>query len=261
MRLRPDRRAVLLLPLLLAACGGTLLLTGCGGEEETPAPETGGDFPPLRYGYLPPIKLNVQRMQTDKGFVPPTGVDEMIGFSPVDPLETLYAMARDRLRPVAQSGTATFRILTASITRHHDTLNGVLAVRLDVRDGDNTGYVVARVTANHSGEIKSMRAALYEMLKSLMSEMNVELEYQIRNKLKTWVVNAQAEPASQPQPASQAQPEPQAQPAPQPEAAPQPEPPPAAEPPPASAPEPPPDDAPPAAAPELPPAEDKAPPD
>ncbi|MGA3001067.1 MAG: hypothetical protein ABSE20_05020 [Acetobacteraceae bacterium] len=226
MTLRLTRRAVLLMPLLLAACGG---------EEEAPAPEAGGDFPPLRYGYLPPIKLNVQRIETAKRFVPPIDEDEMIGFSPVDPIDTLYAMARDRLQPVAQSGTATFRVLTASITRHHDTLNGVLAVRLDVRDGDNTGFVVARVTAHHSGEITSQRAAVYDLLKTMMFQMNVELEYQLRNKLKAWVVNAQAEPG----PAPQAQPAPPAAlPEPTPDAPPEapqdaaPEPPPADVPPP-----------------------------
>jgi hypothetical protein len=197
MRLRLARRTALLLPLLLAACGG---------GDEVPAPEPAGDFPPLRYGYLPPIKLNVQRMETARGFVLPTGDDEMIARSPVDPIETLYAMARDRLQPVAQSGTATFRVITASITKHHDTLNGVLAVRLDVRDGDNTGFVVARVTANHSGNITSQRAAVYDLLKTMMFQMNVELEYQLRNKLKAWVVSTEPAPASQGQPAPQPQP-------------------------------------------------------
>jgi hypothetical protein len=191
MTLRLPRRILLLLPLLL---------TACGGEPEVPAPEGGGDFPPLRYGYLPPIRLKVERMETDRDFVLPTGDDEMIGLSPVDPAETLFAMARDRLLPVAQSGTATFKIVTASIIRHHDTLSGVLAVRLDVEDAGNSGYVVARVTAKHSGPIPNPRAAVYDLLKSMMFEMNVELEYQLRNKLKAWVVDTQAQPAPPPQP-------------------------------------------------------------
>jgi hypothetical protein len=179
-----------------------------------PAPEPAGDFPPLRYGYLPPIKLNVQRLETARGFVLPTGENEMIALSPVDPLETLYAMARDRLQPVAQSGTATFRVIAASITKHRDTLDGVLAVRLDVRDGDNTGFVVARVTANHSGRITGQRAAIYDLLKTMMFQMNVELEYQLRNKLKAWVVSTEPAPAAQAQPAPQPQPPPQAAPLP-----------------------------------------------
>ncbi len=186
------RRAALLLPFLLAACGGD--------EDEAPPPMARHDFPPLRYGYLPPIKLNVRRLEMAGDFTLPTGPDEMIGFSPVDPVDTLDAMARDRLKPVAQSGLARFSILTASIIRHHDTMDGVLAVRLDVQNGDDTqsGYVEARVTATHSGPVADQRGAVYDMLKSMMSDMNVEFEYQLRNKLKSWVADEDAAPAAAP---------------------------------------------------------------
>jgi hypothetical protein len=65
---------------------------------------------------------------------------------------------------------------------------------------------VARATADHSGEITSQRAAVYDLLKTMMFQMNVELEYQIRNKLKAWVVDNQAAPAPQAQPAAPAAP-------------------------------------------------------
>lgn len=191
---RLTRRAALLLPLVLASCGD---------DEEVPAPVARRrDFPPLRYGYLPPIKLNVQRLETAEGFVPPSGDNEMIGLSPVDPVETLLAMARDRLQPVAQGGIATFSVLTTSIVRHRDTLNGVLAVRLDVRDADgmNAGYAEARVTATRGGPVADQPAAVYNMMKTMMDDMNVELEYQLRNKLKAWVVDTPAEPPSTPSP-------------------------------------------------------------
>jgi hypothetical protein len=104
---------------------------------------------------------------------------------------------------VGPGGIATFRILNASITRHRDTLNGVLAVRLDVHNGDGrgSGYAEARVTAAHSGAVSDTRAVVYDMLKSMMFDMNVELEYQLRNKLKAWVVDTPAQPSSPSQPA------------------------------------------------------------
>ena len=173
-----------------------MLLAACG-DDDVPAPVLRRDFPPPRYGYLPPINLNVQRVEMAEGFVPASGDDEVSFTQPVDPAQTLFAMARDRLRPVATSGTATFSILTASIKRHRDTLNGVLAVRLDVRDADgaNSGFVEARVTAAHSGEIPDQRAAVYDMLKSMMDDMNVEFEFQVRKSLRDWLVTNTAVPA------------------------------------------------------------------
>ena len=193
MPFRPTRRVALLMPLLLAACGD---------DDEVAAPAPRRDFPPLRYGYLPPIKLNVARIDLAEGFVPPSGDEEIIGTSPVDPVGALFAMARDRLKPAGSGGTATFRIVTASITRHRDVLNGVLAIRLDVHNetGTDSGYAEARVTATHSGPVSDQRGVVYDMLKSMMFDMNVELEYQLRNKLKAWVVDAQPQPASPPIP-------------------------------------------------------------
>jgi hypothetical protein len=170
------RRLVLLLPLLLAACA-----------DDEPAPPPRASFPPLRYGYLPSINLNVQRVEVTGDFIPPTGDDEVADPSTA---ETLNAMARDRLKPVGTSGVATFRILTASTIRHRDTLTGTLEVRLDVRDadGNNSGFAVARATATHNGAIPNQRAASYDLLKTMMDSMNVELEFQLRNKLRPWIV-------------------------------------------------------------------------
>ena len=183
MRLRLARRTALLLPLLIAGCG-----------DDTPSTQPRTNFPPLRYGYLPPISLYVQRVEIASDFVPAAG-DDQVGDTRMM-VDTLYAMARDRLKPVAAGGVATFRILTAAITKHGDTLNGLLAVRIDVHDADNvnSGFAEARVTATHSGPIQDLHAATYDMFKSMMDDMNVELEYQLRNKLKTWI----AEPATVP---------------------------------------------------------------
>ena len=192
MTLRLSRRATLLLLLWLASCG----------DNEVPAPVLRSDFPPLRYNYLPPIRLNVQRVEIAGDYVLPQGDLEIIGSSPVNPIDTLYAMARDRLKPVAADGAATFRILMASIIRRREKLDGVLAVRLDVHNaGDTaTGYTEARVTAAHTGLIRDQRAIVYEMLRSMMENLNVELEYQLRNKLRAWIIEPSTAPSQSPSP-------------------------------------------------------------
>lgn len=181
------RRAVLFLPLLAAACG----------DDEPVRGPSRRDFPPLRYGYLPPIPLNVQRIEMAEDFVRPAGEDELTDATAA---ETIFAMARDRLKPMTANGTGMFRILTASVALRRDMLTGVLAVRLDLHnDNDsNTGFVEARVTATKTGSIGNRRAAAYDMLKTLMDELNVELEFQIRSKLRGWIFEPPVQTPSPP---------------------------------------------------------------
>jgi hypothetical protein len=195
-----ERRSVLLLPFWLAACADY------DEGPPTPAPR---NFAPLHYDYLPPINLAVQRIEVGSDFTPSRASGEIIDTSPVNAADTLYAMARDRLRPVAASGIATFQILTASIIRRGDQLNGILEIRLDVRNGDdtNTGFVEARVSASHTGPIRDQQSAVYDMLKSMMDNMNVEMEYQLRKKLRTWIVDRPAAPQAAPPAVSPTEPE------------------------------------------------------
>ena len=187
-----------------AAIGLPLLLSGCGtGGDETRT--TKGDFPPLRYGYLPPINLKAGRLILEDGFEPSSGAGEVSAASPVNLEETLRAMARDRLKAAGSDGTASFRVETASITRRSDTLEGTLAVRLDLRDAaaSNTGFAEARVTATKTATAAEQRAAMYEMMKSMMENMNVELEYQVRHQLREWLADAKPAPSPTPRPVGQ----------------------------------------------------------
>lgn len=170
------RRAVLFLPLFAAACG----------EDEPVRGPSRREFPLLRYDYLPPIPLNVQRIEMAEGFVRLAGEEELTDSTAA---ETIFSMARDRLKPMTANGTGMFRILTASVSRRRDILTGVLAVRLELRNDDdsNSGFAEANVTATKTGSTSNRRAAAYDMLKTLMDELNVELEFQIRSKLRGWI--------------------------------------------------------------------------
>jgi hypothetical protein len=203
------RRFALLLPLAFAACG----------EAEEQA------FDPLRYNYLPPIQLNVASIAVEQRFVP-SGVDpDVTNQDPVPPIEALKAMGNDRLQAFGTANKAIFAILDASLTRQNDVVTGAFAVSLTILDDSGTqlGFAEARVQSRHAGRTGDLRPTLYEMTKAMMSDMNVEFEYQIRRNLKSFLTTGAApdtpvEQAPLDQPPQQQSPQPppsEQQPAPQ----------------------------------------------
>lgn len=169
------RRFALLLPFALAACG----------DDE--APET--NFQPLRYNYLPPIQLNVASIAIEQRFFPSGIAPDVSNLDPEPPVQALKAMANDRLQAFGTSNKAVFAVLDGSMSREGDTVTGAMAVSLSVLDDSGTqlGFAEARVQSRHTGRINGLRAVLYDLTKSMMDDMNVEFEYQIRHNLKDWI--------------------------------------------------------------------------
>jgi hypothetical protein len=175
-----SRRFVLLLPLVLASCG----------EEEQPV------FDPLRYNYLPPIQLNVASIDVQQRFIP-SGVDpDVTGQDPVPPVVALKAMANDRMQAFGTANKAVFAVLDASLIRDNDVVTGSFAVSLTILDDSGTqlGFAEARVQSRHTGRIRDLWPVLYDMTKAMMSDMNVEFEYQVRKNLKSWLTSDTAPP-------------------------------------------------------------------
>jgi hypothetical protein len=172
------RRYMLLLPLLLSACGA----------EPEPV------YDPLRYNYLPPLQLNVAGIQVEQRFIPAGVPPDVTNQDPVPPIDALKAMANDRLQAFGTANKAVFAILDASLTRQNDTVVGSFAVSLTILDdsGTQTGFAEARVQSRHSLRISELRPVLYDMTKSMMDDMNIEFEYQIRRNLKAWLTNGAA---------------------------------------------------------------------
>ncbi len=174
------RRFTLLLPLALAACES-------GGDEN-------GTFEPLRFNYLPPIQLNVASIQIEQRFVPSGIAPDVSNQDPEPPIAALRAMSADRLQAFGTANRAVFAILDASITQENNVLRGSFAVSLTIYgdDGSQRGFAEARVESRHSGRIDDLRSVLYDMTKSMMTDMNVEFEYQIHRNLKNWLTAAVA---------------------------------------------------------------------
>ena len=141
------RRASLLLPFLLAACGH---------KERT-------DFPPLRYNYLPPIRLNVASITVEQRFYPSGVAPDVTAFDPVHPVEALRAMADDRLQALGTSGQAVFGITNAALTRDDDVINCALGVVLEIypTPGAPVGLRTGRrIAAAHRLRRRSARHAV-----------------------------------------------------------------------------------------------------
>jgi hypothetical protein len=176
-----SRRSALLLPLLLAACGSEPV-----------------SYAPLRYDYLPQIRLNVAQVEVRQDFVPLGVSPDVTPLDPVQPVDVLRQMAQDRLKPFGAAGAAVAVIQNASLIRAGDTITGTLAMRLDIYASDNkrVGYAEARVSRQHVGHVDDIHQTLYDMTKQMMDAMNVELEYQIKRSLRDWIVPETGGPAA-----------------------------------------------------------------
>ena len=169
----------LLLPVIVAACSS---------EEEFSA------FQPLRYDYLPPIGLNVAAIEIRQQFVPSGARPDVTAQDPVPPMSALRAMAQDRLKAFGTSGRAVFAILDASLTQRSDTIDGSMLVSLTIvgEDGSSLGMARAQVNRRQSGSSGGLRRTLYEFTKTMMDDMNVEFEYQVRRNLKAFLLDPAA---------------------------------------------------------------------
>lgn len=185
-RCAPSRRAslkflCLALPLVVAACA-----------ESTPAPVS---FAPLRYTYLPLLRLNVATIAIQNAWQPDMTANHLESLSPETPLTALRQMAKDRLAAAGDSGRAVFTITDASIVGDGGELTGSFAVRLNVSSGDGlkSGFAEAHTTrtvAEPATEGPELRAALYDLVRTMMQTMNVDFEYQLRRSLGSWLVAA-----------------------------------------------------------------------
>ncbi len=149
-----------------------LLAAACGG----PSRSCGRDFPPLRYDYLTQLRLNVADI-------------ELPSAAAADPLDALRTRRHPRRRccrwratgwwPGGSLGRAVFVVDEAWISRVPDGLQGALAVHLDVltSDGTRAGFAEAGCRASWSGSAATCAAALYDITRQMMHDMNVEFEY------------------------------------------------------------------------------------
>ncbi len=161
-------------------------LAACSSE---PPPS----FAPLDYSYLRPIVLKVANLTVVNNYTPGPAEAALEAQDPAPPGPTLLAMLQHRLQASGQPGSGTVTIQNVSITQVNGNLNGAMTVDVNLTsaDGRSTGFAEASVnasqTAPDSGDPADMQAALYQMTKTLMNQMNVQLPYQVLHNIRSWV--------------------------------------------------------------------------
>ena len=176
-----SRRSALLTPLLLAACGGD-------GPPRT--------YPPLRYDFLTPLRLNVATV--DIAPLPPPG--PLDGTAPIAPSAALRSLAEDRLTAGGSSGRGLVTIDEARVVRAGGGLDGTMGMHLDIlaADGTRAGFAEARVTRRVGNVGRDVRGSVYDLTKQMLDDMNVELEFQIRRSLKDYLQTTGTAPTPAP---------------------------------------------------------------
>lgn len=173
------KKLVFALPLLaLAACGTT-----------PPTPT----FTPLNYSYLPPILLKVSQINVTNSYVPTPSQVATASLDPAPPAITLLNMLKQRLQPAGQPGTGTVTVQAAYVDQVNGMLVGRMVVDLNLAsaNGLSTGFTEASVSASEtapdSNAPSDMQVALYGLTKRLMTQMNVQLQYQIQRNMPDWI--------------------------------------------------------------------------
>lgn len=174
------------------------LLSGCtrSSPEET--------FPAPNYDYLPRLNLSVARLSVHDQTITQQDNKSLIAQDPVSPVGALSLMARQRLHPTqipagSNTGSGAFIITQADMTSADEdqTLTGNFSVQLHLDDPSQNhhGQITAHVSRTSSfNRATSLRHHLYALTQSLMDDMNVELEYQIRKNLADWLTDASGAP-------------------------------------------------------------------
>ena len=193
----PDRRAFLLLPLGLAACGST-------------PPPTAPDGPPIGYTHLTQIRLDVTRVDIEER-MPIPGPNDVARTLQPSAAEAVRIMGRDRLAAFGTENRARFGVTRAQIIRTRNApgtglfasdpgeqLECTLTARLDILDGNDRRLGFAEASATRGRTVDSTvagrRTGAESLLRLTMFDLNTEFEFQVRRALRPYIVVASAAP-------------------------------------------------------------------
>lgn len=177
------RRALLILPAALGACGST------------PPPQLEG--PPISYAHLTQIRLDVSAIATEDRS-PNAGPNDFGRTLQPTAVEAVLIMGRDRLAAFGSGNRARFSVTRAQVLRASprggstEQLTCSLTARLEIL-GENDrrlGYAEASAERSRTAEsVPSARGIVAEsLLRQTMFDLNTEFEFQIRRALRPYLV-------------------------------------------------------------------------
>jgi hypothetical protein len=198
---RPLARRTFLVATTAAALG---LLAGC----ETQVPHA--QFPELTYSQLPPINLNVARVDVVQQYHPPGKKPHVEQLFPVVPALAAERWARDRLRAVGNDGVVRFTVVYAGVVEvplkrttgiqgmftvdQSERYDGAIEVKIQILDGQGNelASVSTRAARSHSVPeditLLGREKAWFEMTEQMMNDLNTALDQQIKQNFAQWLV-------------------------------------------------------------------------
>ena len=180
-----------------------LVVAGCSAGMERPG------YPQISFAHLPPISLDVARVEVVDAYVSPATAPNVEHRFPVSPAATAENWGRDRLKPVGASGVVRVTVRRASVVEvplertkglrgaftvdQSERYEGVIEMAVEIfgNDGERRGMVEAQSkrtqTVPEDLSLNEREKIWFDMTDALMASMNKQLEEQIRAHLTSWV--------------------------------------------------------------------------
>ncbi|MGH3265664.1 MAG: hypothetical protein ACRDNS_27145 [Trebonia sp.] len=194
--------------LVAAATVALGLLAGC--ETQVPSDQ----FPEITFGQLPPIDLNVGRIEVVQQYHPPGKKPHVEHLFPVVPALAAERWARDRLKAVGTDGVARVVVVYAGVVEvplkrttgiegmftvdQSERYDGAIEIKIQIVNGQGQELdsVSTRAARSHSVPeditLLGREKAWYQMTVAMMNDINTALEQQIKQNFSQWVVQGAA---------------------------------------------------------------------
>ena len=166
-------------------------------------------FPDISFAHLPPIGLNVARIEVENLYVMPTTEPHIEHKLPISLAATATNWGRDRLKAAGKSGVVRVIIRRASFievplkrspglkgvfTRDQSQrYDAVIDILIELRDASGKIRVTAESVASRSRSVSEdislaeTEKIWFQMIEELMSDLNKSLVRQINKHMRAWI--------------------------------------------------------------------------